>query len=697
MRRSEMKWEQLRGNPLIFRLQELDRKVRELAENSGIVRSRFPVLSDADWVNRALNRVSATFSLIVIGQVSSGKSSFINSLLGRKLLLPSDSPTDGVVSVLLASEGKTEYAEKVLHDGSVEQFASLEDATRFLRQQDTPAEQQLRCKEVRMYLNEPWLRHLRIINTPGLGDRLQEFEKTALQYFHEDESDLVVWTFFPDSAANRDEVGAFADTLARRHGSVLGVVTRCLEGKEDVTNYDPRKDPAFVGEAVGEAGVVPWLRKNLGTYLFDIILYDSHYARRLVQSMRKQPDLQADPIFIHNIDRSGYSHFQKTLTSLLGGDREKLQEARVASFLMRCKGHSLEMAKAAEAAEQAFLKQANIQKEQIIAWEKVEREIIGPARKIFKDEVRTLAEDRSKELVSLMGNSTAEAIEGNFKLLETLGRSLLSWTRLCDPAADALNKKIETAVDESIRKAQFYERLTNAMKSLTKERLEALVSDLCSALKRDDSEISVQFPVDPGKPASGAGEILGEALSGAMKGVISAVLKAFANKLETQAAKKAAEEAAKQAAIQGAKKAATEGAKQLTKQAAKKAAEEATKQAAKQGAGAAAARIASIITLVLIPFDITKLVTDFKQGRQTLAEVARARYQADRPSYDVRIFDSLWEIADETLSDILKGARANLGEQKESQTRLLDAAQNVASCRASLSELADRFQERIHG
>lgn len=693
MSRPVMKWEHLKGNPLILSLRELDRKVRNLAVDSGIDCSRFPVLSDSDWMNRALNRVSATFSLIVIGQVSSGKSSFVNSLLGRKLLLPSDSPTDGVVSVLLASDRKTEYAEKVLRDGSIEQFASIEEATRFLRQQDTPPEHQLQCQEVRMYLNEPWLRHLRIINTPGLGDRLEMFEKAALQYFHEDESDLVVWMFFPDSVANQYEVSVFADTLGRRRGSVLGVVTRCFEGKEDDINYDPREDPAYVGTA----GVVPWLRKNLGIYLGDIILYDSHYVRRLVQSMRKEPDRQSDGAFIHDLDRSGYSHFQKTLTSFLGGDREKIQEAKVTSFLMRCKGYSLEIAKVAEASEQAFLQQANIQKEQIIAWQNVEKEIIGPARKIFKDEVRTLAEERSKELVSLMGNSTAEAIEGNFKLLETLGRSLLSFTGLCDPAADALNKKIEIAVDESIRKAQFYERLTNAMKSLTKERLEALVMDLCSALEKDDSEISVKIAVDPGKPASGAGEILGEALSGAMKGVISAVLKAFANKLEAQAAKKAAEEAAKQAAIQGAKKAATEGAKQLTKQAAKKAAEQATKQAAKQGAGVAAARIASIVTLVLIPFDVTKLVTDFKQGRQTLAEAARVRYQADRPSYDVRIFDSLWGIADETLSDILKSARASLGEQKESQTRILDAAQDVASCRASLCDLADRFQERIQG
>ncbi len=672
---SATSWENLRGDPRLVQLRELSGQVGELSRAAKIDLARFPTLADLDWLDRVLQRTSSMFTIIVIGQVSAGKSSFINSLLGRKLLLPSDRPTDGVVSVLLAARpGEPEYAEKVLVTGQIERFATIEDATKFLRQQDTAAEQQLRCREVRLHLQEPWLRHLRIVNTPGLGDRLQAFEKAALQYLHEDESDLVVWTFFPEAAANSAEVGLFGDALSRRRGAVIGVVTRCLEGKDDDKAYDPNNDPSLVGDA----GVGPWLRKNLGQYLQDVIFYDSHVARRSVQRMRDKPDLQADADFLVQLERCGYAKFQRALTGRLGTDRERVQEARVASVLRRCSGHAVSIAFAAEAAEQAFLQQAETEKEQIAAWQKVERDVIGPARSRFKDDVRALAQDRSKELVTVMGNSAADAIEDNFGLLGTLGRSLVSWTGLCDSAADALNKKIGDAVDDAINRARFYERLDGAMQRLTKEHLLGLEKDLKQAWQDGaDGGSATAVPIDAGRPAGGAGDVLGDALSGALKGVISALLKSLAKRAAAAAAKEAGEQA--------------------TKQAATKAGEAAAKQAAQKGAGAAAARIAGIITLVLVPFDIAKLVKDFKMGRQNLAETVRTRYQADRPTYDSRIFDGLWPTADEALSTVLSEARASLDDRKGTRTRYLESAQRSADACKTLNDLAARLVERARG
>lgn len=672
-------WESLRGDPSLVQLRNLSGQVAELAHAAKIDLARFPTLADLDWIDRVLQRTSSMFSIIVIGQVSAGKSSFINSLLGRKLLLPSDRPTDGVVSVLLAARpGEPEYAEKVLVTGQIERFATMDDATKFLRQQDTAAEQQLRCREVRLHLQEPWLRHIRIVNTPGLGDRLQAFEKAALQYLHEDESDLVVWTFFPEAAANSAEVGHFGDALSRRRGAVIGVVTRCLEGKDDDKAYDPNADPSLMGDT----GVGPWLRKNLGQYLQDVVFYDSHVARRLVQRMREKPDLQADGDFLAQLERCGYAKFQRALTGPFGTDRERVQEARVASVLRRCIGHAVSIASAAEAAEQAFLQQADTEQEQIAAWQKVERDVIGPSMSRFKDDVRALAQERSKELVTVMGNSAVDAIESNFGLLSTLGRSLVSWTGLCDSAADALNKKIGDAVDDAINRARFYERLDEAMKRLTKEHLRGLEKDLKQASQDSaDGRSATAVPVDPGRPAGGANYVLGDAFSGALKGVISALLKSLAKKLEEGAVAAAAKEAAEQA----------------TKQAATKAGEAAAKQATQKGAGAAAAKIAGIITLVLVPFDIAKLVKDFKKGRENLAETVRTRYQADRPSYDSRIFDGLWPTADEVFSTVLSEARASLDERRGIRARHLESAQRSASARQALNELAARLVERARG
>ncbi|TEB10635.1 dynamin family protein [Pelotomaculum propionicicum] len=148
-------WEILTGDPNLLLLKALIYEVAELSLAVKLDLSRYPFLADLDWFERVLHRVSSTFTLIVIGQVSVGKSSFINSLFGRKLLLLSDRPTDEVLSVLLAADqGEPEHAEKILRDGLVERFVSLDKAMRFLRQQDTPSEQQFNCSDVQLYLHK---------------------------------------------------------------------------------------------------------------------------------------------------------------------------------------------------------------------------------------------------------------------------------------------------------------------------------------------------------------------------------------------------------------------------------------------------------------------------------------------------------------------------------------------------------------
>jgi len=674
MTRMMTSWNSLAGDPALARLKELSRRVANLASDADLAPSGFPTLEDPDWLDRVLYRTSSLFTVIVIGQVSSGKSSFINSLIGRKLLIPSDRPTDGVVSVLLpAAMGEPEFAEKVRSDGIIEHFPTLDEAKQFLRQQDTSAEQQLDCREVRFHLHEPWLRHLRIINTPGLGDRLQAFEQVALQYLHEDESDLVVWTFFPDTAGNDAEVGLFADALARRRKAVVGVVTRCLEGKEDDYTYDPNEDPALVGDR----GVVQWLQRNLGNYLREIVLYDSHVSRRLVERMRENPDLQSDDTFIAQLRRSGYLRFHDVLTSLLGTEREHIEDARVASVLMRCSGHAKSMANVAKVVEQEFLRRAEAEKDGIAAWQKVEKEVIGPARIRFKDEVRKLSKERARELVAIMGNSAADAIEENFGLVGTLGRSLVSWTGICDSAADALNKCIAESVEAAVSNARFYERLDKAMEQLTKEHLLALQNDLQSAWKHGALGSASSLSIDTGRPAGGAGDVFSDALSGALKGVVSALLKSLAKNLEKRAVSTATRE--------------------VTGQATKQAGKELAEQVAKKGAGTVAARIASIVTLVLVPFDIAKLVKDFKKGRQNLASTVRARYAADCPTYEACIFDGLWSKADEVLSTVLLDARSSLDKRRRTRAEHLSNAQTAASTGLALTDLATRLMERAGG
>jgi hypothetical protein len=612
---------------------------------------------------------------MVIGQVSSGKSSFINSLFGRRLFIPSDQPTDGVVSILQAvGPGEPERAEKVRRDGVVEPFANLPQAMAFLRQQETASDAQLQCQEVRVYLDEPWLRQLRIVNTPGLGDRLEAFQKATLNYLQEDESDLVIWTFFPDTAANQMEVGIFSDALARRRGAVLGVVTRCLEGREDDLAFDPRQDPSL-------ADVGHWLRQTLGRFLGGIVFYDSHAARRLLESLRKQPDLQADPAFTTRLERTGYPQVHQALAGLLGPDRERVLEAKALSLRQRCRAHALGLASVAEAANGAFLRAAHASREEIEAWTKVEREIIGPAQTVITDLLRTLAQERARELCTIMGTCASDAIHENFGLATTLMRSAASWSGICDSAADALNGAISREVEAGIGRANFYSRLNQAMEATLLRQLQLLQFDMARLVELGDARpSSADIAPDVGRPAGAGDNVLGDALATALKPVVAAILKALAKKIEEKMAA---------AAIKAA-------AEKVVEAAATTAAETAAKKAAQEGVSAGLARAAGVITLVLIPPDIAKMNKDFAKGREHLADSVKARYLADRHLYELRILDALTPIAGDAMALVLKAARAQLGATNGVRTRNLELAQRADSLRKGLLELAGRFKDDAH-
>lgn len=692
-------WQSLKEDPSISRLKELTSHVLALAHEANLDFSLFPDLADTDWITRVLNRTSAMFTIMVIGQVSSGKSSFLNSLFGRKLLLPSDQPTDGVVSVLMqAPADEPEYAEKVLKNGKIEKFATIREALKFLRQQETSPEEQLQCREVRLYLHEPWLNQLRIVNTPGLGDRLQEFERVALQYLHENESDLIVWTFFPDTAANSKEVGVFHGPLARRRENVVGIVTRCLEGKEDDEGYNPYDDPSFVGIN----GVVTWLQQNLGEYLQEIILYDSHEARRLVEKMRKDPNLQTDKRFVAKLERCGYGKFRRFLNQCLGEGRERLQEARALSLLRKCAGYADGLASAAREAAQVFLDRADANAQEIEAWNLLEREIIGPFLQNLKNEVRELAHERSKELITIMSTSCAYAINENFKLHSSLGRSLLSWTGLCDSAADQLNNKTNEAIKDKIERDKFFERLNEALELLLKGQFLILKKEI-DVLERPEFIIE-RFNIDS-HCVPNTNEVIFETVLVALRAAIAEVSRKLSEILAEKASEKTVEETTKKAAekiIQkGAEKAAQETAKETTKRAGEKAIQVAGEKTVQitglKITAATVAKIASVISWVLVPFDIAKMFEDFQKNRSRLVEYIQALYEAERPSYELRLFDTLWPAVWEAFYAVLNQARAESAAQKENQAKFLGLAQRAKNLSKELTDIAQRMRERADG
>jgi len=338
------------------------------------------------------------------------------------------------------------------------------------------------------------------------------------------------------------------------------------------------------------------------------------------------------------------------------------------------------LALVAESCKKGFADQIGLKKGEVDVWKKIEAEIIGPAKSRLKDEIRSVAKERSKELVIIMANAAVDCIGENFELVGTVGRTLFSFTRLCDSAAESLNKKINTAVQARLLESGFNDNLGAVAQRLITNALMALQYALgeINNATADSSKESVR--VDPGKPVYGAGDIFNDALGTAMKGVVANMLKALTAKLEEKAATEVAEK----------------GAKQAVKKALEKGAEEVGKQALKKSVVATGAKALGVITLVLIPFDIQKMADDFKKGRETLQAQVRARYDADRTLYELRIFDFVWARADDALNEVLRDVRTNRDNIKSVQENLVTRFQDAKESETQLQDLAERFKARVN-
>ncbi|MFK4222270.1 dynamin family protein [Streptomyces sp. NPDC019890] len=651
-----MRWADLQRDQGLVRLGRLTDTARALVADAGIEPPAHAQLLDSDWLRRVTDRVSATLSVFVIGQVSSGKSSLINSLLGRRLLISDPDPTDGVIAVLnwLGESETEEYAERVWSDGRITRFTSVGEAVQFLRQEDVRVARQLACREVRFYLREPILRRLRLISTPGLGDRLQPFEDVTLRYLREDESDLVLWTFFPESAGNVDEIRVFAQELASRKGSVLGVLTRSLEDHEDDPAYDPHTDPEM-------AAVVGALHESLAAYLSGVVLYDSDHAHRLTERKRDDPALAHDTAFAGEVERCGHAALWRALEDLVGPDGEKVERARVSLLLRRCAGHAGGVADDVEAVKEELLRRAADRQKHVDDWTQRELKVVEPARTLLRDELQTVAAAQGDELARVLGHAAADAVLQNFKLIETLARSAVAWVSDVDSAAERLNHHIDAATERAVGRIRFWERTDARGQVVVDERLRVLRQELHeelapAVLPADRTEVDpLLFYGSPGASAQGNVTNTGSGMA----------------KLGLEV-----------------------GASMVAGMAAKTAAKAAAEEAAKAGGVTAAKGAASVLSIVMAGFDVKKLIEDFGEGREQLAETVRSRLDTQRPAFAALIFDRLWASAQKQLNTLLAPKRESLMPCTAAAVAWNTAAEEANHLQDELTALASRFTER---
>jgi small GTP-binding protein len=200
---------------------ELRARERELLDRLGRAFERFGTDVDPDDLrhfNQASEQLNGLFLLVIAGEFNSGKSSFINALLGERVLPEGVTPTTDRINVL-------KWGEEVT-DELVEAY---------LLERTHPA---------------PLLRDINIVDTPGTNAVLREHEELTRDFVPR--SDLVLFVTSADRPFTESERG-FLEQIRAWGKKIVFIVNKIdiLGGEDDrttVLKFVKENGAALLGE-----------------------------------------------------------------------------------------------------------------------------------------------------------------------------------------------------------------------------------------------------------------------------------------------------------------------------------------------------------------------------------------------------------------------------------------------------------------
>ncbi len=173
------------------------------------------LLPEASLLLAALDR---PLLLTVMGEFNSGKSTFVNALLGEEVAPMGITPTTATINILKYGR---ERGGRVVYRDDTSRDVSWAEVPALLKAVDESEARRIRFVEV-LYPLET-LQRVNVVDTPGLNSIEPEHEATAREFISQ--ADAVVWLFTIDQAGKATEREALG-TIRADGKQILGVLNK---------------------------------------------------------------------------------------------------------------------------------------------------------------------------------------------------------------------------------------------------------------------------------------------------------------------------------------------------------------------------------------------------------------------------------------------------------------------------------------
>jgi small GTP-binding protein len=173
------------------------------------------------WLGEAGRLVEALdrpLLITVMGEFNSGKSTFVNALLGEEVAPMGITPTTATINLLKYGR---ELGGRVVYRDGQSRAVPWAKVPALLRGLDAAEAQRIKVVEVLYPLDV--LQRVNVVDTPGLNSILPEHEATAREFIAQ--ADAVIWLFTVDQAGKASEREALQSIRAAGK-KILGVLNK---------------------------------------------------------------------------------------------------------------------------------------------------------------------------------------------------------------------------------------------------------------------------------------------------------------------------------------------------------------------------------------------------------------------------------------------------------------------------------------
>ena len=425
-----------------------------LAERFGRIAVARPELSELSVeAARAVADFDQPLLVTVMGEFSSGKSSFVNAFVGDEVAATGITPTTATINIV--KYGRERGGRILYRDGTIEtvSWSELFPALRAL-----PAAKVRQVELVEILLPLSQLERVNIVDTPGLNSILPEHEETARAFIAR--ADAVVWLFTANQAGKASERKAL-ERIQEEGKRVLGVLNK----KDQLSEGDVAQLVEYVqGELQDTVEVVvPFSARNALAHKRqpDSSEDDGNWSQ-LSQALEERFFTQARELKRAACDRR-LSRLLERARSAVESQRGRAQEAAVA--LRAQADHLLD-------ASAAFIDRVVVEERSLLSEAVVELyrrasrevlELVRPRELPFGSHSATLA-DRDY-LLSMLDSGYEAALEQSRRrvtagLRAVAGPCIHEVSRFADVVGEQSSSDVSRTADDAVRlvEAQVYDR-----------------------------------------------------------------------------------------------------------------------------------------------------------------------------------------------------------------------------------------------